>query len=191
MRVIAGKARRTILTTIEGTSTRPTTDRIKETLFNMINSDLYDCCFLDAFAGSGGIGIEAVSRGARKAYFIENNKEAVKCIKNNINKTNFDKECVVLEQDVLVAIDVLERKKEVFDIIFMDPPYNMELEKLVLNKLSNSFLIHEDSLIIVEASKETKMDYLDEYGFEIIKKKDYKTNYHVFLMKKKENLVWK
>ena len=189
MRVIAGKARRTILTTIEGTSTRPTTDRIKETLFNMINSDLYDCCFLDAFAGSGGIGIEAVSRGARKAYFIENNKEAVKCIKNNINKTHFDKECVVLEQDVLVAIDVLERKKEVFDIIFMDPPYNMELEKLVLNKLSNSFLIHEDSLIIVEASKETKMDYLDEYGFEIIKKKDYKTNYHVFLMKKKENLV--
>lgn len=187
MRVIAGKARRTILSTIEGLSTRPTTDRIKETLFNMINNELYEVSFLDLFAGSGGIGIEALSRGANKAVFIENNKAAIKCIKDNINKTHFNNNAVVVEQDYLSALKFLETKKEVFDIIFMDPPYNNEYEKNVLKKLSDSSLIHNDTLIIVEASKETKMDYIDEYGFELIKKKDYKTNYHVFLMRKKEN----
>lgn len=187
MRVIAGKARRTILSTIEGMSTRPTTDRIKETLFNMINNDLYDVVFLDLFAGSGGIGIEALSRGAKRAVFVENNKACTKCIKDNIKKTHFDDVSLVIEQDYLSAIKQFETKKEVFDVIFMDPPYNNEYEKNVLKQLSDSTIIHDETLIIIEASKETNMEYIDEYGFSLIKKKDYKTNYHAFLMKKKEN----
>ena len=89
MRVIAGKARRLQLKTIDGMETRPTTDRIKETLFNILQSDLYDIRFLDLFSGSGGIGIEALSRGAKEAVFVENGKEAVSCIKQNLKATGF------------------------------------------------------------------------------------------------------
>ena len=90
MRVIAGSAKRLQLKTIEGMDTRPTTDRIKETLFNMITPSLYDCRFLDLFAGSGGIGIEALSRGAKEAVFVEKNPKAVSCIKENLKYTKLD-----------------------------------------------------------------------------------------------------
>ena len=81
MRVIAGSARSLKLKTLEGIETRPTTDRIKETLFNMISPQMYDCIFLDLFAGSGGIGIEALSRGAKEAVFVEKNPKAMECVK--------------------------------------------------------------------------------------------------------------
>ena len=87
MRVIAGKARSLHLKTIEGLDTRPTTDRIKETLFNMINDELYGASFLDLFSGSGGIGIEALSRGARKAVFVESSRKAAACIQENLKFT--------------------------------------------------------------------------------------------------------
>ena len=87
MRVIAGTARRLQLKTLDGFETRPTTDRIKETLFNMLTPYLYDCIFLDLFAGSGGIGIEALSRGAMEAYFVDNNPKAMACIKENLKHT--------------------------------------------------------------------------------------------------------
>ena len=87
MRVIAGSAKRLQLKTLDGLDTRPTTDRIKETLFNMISPYLYDCRFLDLFAGSGGIGIEALSRGAGEAVFVEQNPKAMACIKENLKKT--------------------------------------------------------------------------------------------------------
>ncbi|NLL93174.1 MAG: 16S rRNA (guanine(966)-N(2))-methyltransferase RsmD [Clostridiales bacterium] len=182
MRVIAGKARRIQLTTVDGDDTRPTTDRIKETLFNMIAPDMYECMFLDLFSGSGGIGIEAVSRGAKMAYFVENNRAASLCIKKNISVTHFEEQCVLMECDVLTAIERLE-SKVTFDYIFMDPPYNQLIEKNILEKLSQSDIINEDSVIIVEASLDTKMDYLEDLGFELIKKKIYKTNYHAFIQK--------
>ena len=86
MRVIAGSAKRLQLKTLDGLDTRPTTDRIKETLFNMISPYLYDCRFLDLFAGSGGIGIEALSRGAGEAVFVEQNPKAMACIKENLKE---------------------------------------------------------------------------------------------------------
>lgn len=92
MRVIAGKAKRLQLKTPKGLDTRPTTDRIKETLFNMIQDELYDIRFLDLFAGSGGIGIEALSRGAKEAVFVEQNREACSIIKENLTFTHFDKQ---------------------------------------------------------------------------------------------------
>ena len=90
MRVIAGSARRLLLKTIEGLDTRPTTDRIKETLFNMLQPQIPGCFFLDLFSGSGAIGIEALSRGARKAVFIENNPKAVECIRENLSCTHLE-----------------------------------------------------------------------------------------------------
>lgn len=183
MRVIAGKARRILLKTVDSTSTRPTTDRYKETLFNMINNDLYDTLFLDLFSGSGGIGIEALSRGARKAYFVENNKQACECIKSNLKATHLEEDGVLISMDVFSALKSLELNNMVFDYIFMDPPYNNEIEKNVLLELVNKSYVDKYTTIIVEASSETRLDYLEEFGYRLIKKKEYKTNYHAFLRK--------
>lgn len=182
MRVIAGSARRLQLKTLDGIDTRPTTDRIKETLFNMISPYLYNCTFLDLFSGSGGIGIEALSRGAKEAVFVEKNSKAMACIKDNLKVTRLEDKAVVLTQDVVTALRQLEGKKE-FDYIFMDPPYNRGLEEKVLEYLSKSALVHEDTVIIVEASKETDFAYLEEIGFTLLKEKIYKSNKHVFLEK--------
>ncbi len=181
MRVIAGKARRTQLKTLEGLDTRPTTDRIKETLFNMINAQVYDCRFLDLFSGSGGIGIEALSRGASKAVFVENNRKAADCIRDNLDKTRLKDLAAVYEMDVLGYIKKANVSGENFDIIFMDPPYNKEIEKDVLYSLAESSIINKDTLIIVEASMETNFDYLDDIGFSVEKRKEYKTNVHMFI----------
>ncbi|MCR5835477.1 MAG: 16S rRNA (guanine(966)-N(2))-methyltransferase RsmD [Lachnospiraceae bacterium] len=181
MRVIAGKARSLPLKSVDSLGTRPTQDRTKETLFNVIGTDVYDSVFLDLFSGSGAIGIEALSRGAKRAFFVENNRNALKFIDSNLEFTKLKDDATVLKMDVLEALKYLENQKIVFDIIFMDPPYNKELEKEVLIFLSKSALIDSCSKIIVEASNETKMDYLDELGFVIVKTKQYKTNKHVFI----------
>ena len=183
MRVISGKARRTVLKTLEGLNTRPTTDRIKETLFNIINSEMYDCSFLDLFSGSGGIGIEALSRGAKKAVFVENNRKAVDCIKENLEKTRLKESASVYEMDVLGYIKKAKVSGERFDVIFMDPPYNKEIEKDVLYSLAESSIIDKDTLTIVEASMETSFDYIDDIGLCVEKRKEYKTNMHMFLRK--------
>lgn len=183
MRVIAGSARRLLLKTPPGLTTRPTSDKIKETLFNILMPYLYDASFLDLFAGSGGIGIEALSRGAKEAVFVENDKKALSCIKDNLKNTHFEDCSRVLPMDALSSLRQLESKGDnSFDIIFMDPPYNNDYEENVLTYLSNSKLIHEDSIIIVEASKETSFDYLDSLGYDCFKIKEYKNSKHLFLM---------
>lgn len=183
MRVIAGSARRLLLKTVEGMETRPTTDRIKETLFNMMQNELYGCTFLDLFAGSGAIGIEALSRGAKQAVFVEKNPKAVSCIRENLKTTHLEEKGIVMSCDVVQALRQLEDKKMVFSYIFMDPPYNQLLEKTVLEYLSSSSLVDEDTVIIVEASLETKADYLSELGLTLKKEKKYKTNQHLFITK--------
>lgn len=183
MRVIAGSARRLLLKTPKGLDTRPTTDQIKETIFNILMPYLYDANFLDLFSGSGGIGIEALSRGSRHAVFVENSKPALKCIEENLRNTRFTECSSIYPMDVFSALNQLQGK-EVFDIVFMDPPYNQELEKMVLERLQNSSLINEDSIIVIEASKTTDMNYAESYGYEIIKVKEYKNNMHVLLRRK-------
>ncbi len=182
MRVIAGSAKRIQLKTIEGLDTRPTTDRIKETLFNMISQYLADSSFLDLFSGSGAIGIEALSRGASEASFVEQSKKAMECIRENLKITKLAEYATLYETDVLNALSRMEGKKK-FDYVFMDPPYNQLLEKRVLEYLSKSDLLSEDALIIVEASLETDFSYANGLGFAIIKEKTYKTNKHIFLEK--------
>ena len=180
MRVIAGTAKRIQLKTIEGLDTRPTTDRIKETLFNMISEYLADSRFLDLFSGSGAIGIEALSRGAKFAAFVEQNPKAVTCIRENLRATKLEAKANVFATDVISALRRMEGKEK-FDYIFMDPPYDHLLEKQVLEYLHNSELMSEDALIIVEASLTTDMSYVDELGFSIVKEKIYITNKHIFL----------
>ncbi len=183
MRVISGSARRTLLKTIEGLETRPTTDRIKETLFNMLQGSLSDCRFLDLFSGSGGIGIEALSRGAEKCWFVEKNAKAADCIRENLKATHLEDRAVLMEYDAVAAIKKLRTEKLTFDFIFMDPPYNKKYEFYVLNELRNTELADEHTIIIVEAAKNTSFDYLAELGYEIVKMKEYKTNIHIFIRK--------
>lgn len=182
MRIIAGTARRLPLKTVAGMETRPTTDRIKETLFNMIQDELPGSYFLDLFAGSGQIGLEAVSRGAAFAVFVESQKKAVACIEENIRFTKFVRETKVCPQDVFGAMRALEGHYQ-FDIIFMDPPYGKGLEREVLSYLASSSLLKEDTLILVEAALGTDFSYLENLGFELVKEKNYKTNEHAFIRK--------
>ena len=162
MRVIAGKARRLNLKTIPGTDT--------------------DSIFLDLFAGSGGIGIEALSRGAEYAVFVEKNPKAAACIKENLAFTKLAEGGKLLNMDVLQALRSLEGKGA-FDIIFMDPPYNQELERQVLEYLKDSTVADANTLIIVEADLNTDFDYLESLGYQQLRSKEYKTNKHVFLIK--------
>ncbi|MCI5857435.1 MAG: 16S rRNA (guanine(966)-N(2))-methyltransferase RsmD [Agathobacter sp.] len=183
MRIIAGTARSLPLKTIEGLETRPTSDKIKETLFNMLQPELPGCYFLDLFAGSGQIGLEALSRGAAYAVFVENSKKAAKCIEDNIAFTKFDKVSKLYTTDVRSALSMMEGKYQ-FDIIFMDPPYNHGLEKEVLAYLADSSLVKEDTVIITEASLQTDFSDMDTLGYEIARYKKYKTNAHIFLRRK-------
>ncbi len=180
MRVIAGTARRLRLKTLEGLETRPTTDRIKETLFNMIADGLFGCSFLDLFAGSGGIGIEALSRGAKRAVFVEKNPKACACVRENLAHTKLSAQAETMQADALNALVRLSGR-ESFDYIYMDPPYGKELEKKALAFLADSSLLAEDGVIIIEASLDTAFDDVEELGYSIIKSKGYKTNKHVFL----------
>lgn len=182
MRVIAGSARSLQLKTPLGDHTRPTTDRIKETLFNMIQTEVPGSIFLDMFAGSGGIGIEALSRGADFAVFIENDKNAQSCIEENLVHTKMKDKAYLCKQDAFVSLQSLEYKYQ-FDIIFMDPPYGQELEQRVLEYLTVSSLVTEETLIIFETSLDTDISYLEHLGYELIKEKKYKTNKHVFVQR--------
>jgi len=180
MRVIAGKARRLALKTVPGMETRPTTDRIKETLFNILQPEIPDCRFLDLFSGSGGIGIEALSRGAESAVFVEKNPKACACIRENLTFTKLSPKAVVMEQDVLSAINRLSGSG-VFDIIFMDPPYGKDYEYDVLLALSHSDIVDRYTIIVIEEALNVPLDYIDECGFETVKIKNYKTNKHIFI----------
>lgn len=186
MRVIAGSARRLLLKTVEGMDTRPTTDRIKETLFNMIQNDLYGRSFLDLFAGSGAIGIEALSRGASEAVFIDNGIRQVSCIRDNLKTTKLESGAKVLNCGVLEGLSRLGRDHGAFDFIFMDPPYGCDLERQVLEALQDSPLADGDTILIAEASLDTDFSWAESLGYEISRTKEYKTNKHVFF-KKREN----
>ena len=182
MRVIAGKARRLNLKTVPGMDTRPTTDRIKETLFNILQPELLDCHFLDLFSGSGAIAIEALSRGAAHAVLVEQNAKAAECIRENLIFTKTMERAEIQKCDVLTALHRMEGQKP-FDVIFMDPPYDQGLERQVVEYLTRSSLADEYTVIVIEASLETDFSWLEAAGFHAYKYKKYKTNQHVFIQR--------
>lgn len=185
MRVIAGTARRLPLKTLEGLETRPTTDRIKETLFNIIQNDVNGCRFLDLFSGSGGIGIEALSRGAAECVFVEKSSKAMACIRDNLEFTRLGENAVLMECDALTALQKLDDSgQQAFDFIFMDPPYGKGLEREALVFLSHSRLVDEFTVIIAEASLNEDFSYLENTIFSVEREKKYKTNKHVFIAMK-------
>ncbi len=182
MRIIAGTARSLPLKAVEGTDTRPTTDRIRETLFNILTGEIVDATILDLFAGSGAVGLEAVSRGARHAVFVDHSAKAVSCIRENIAFTKFDAKCEVIRGDFLAALKRMEGR-DAFDLIFLDPPYGEGLSAEALSYLRDSSLCDGETLVIVEESIRFDPEELSAEGFALLRDKRYKTNRHLFLRK--------
>lgn len=159
MRVISGKARGTKLNTIESNLTRPTLDRVKESLFNIIQNEIEDAVVLDLFAGSGAIAIEFLSRGAKQAYLCDKSQDACKIIKQNLDKTKLTSNSTVLNKDYKKCLNELKKINEKFDIIFLDPPYEANLAIDAIKIIKELDLLKEQGSIIIEtdqASRELK-----------------------------------
>lgn len=148
MRVISGSARGTRLKTIESNLTRPTLDRVKESLFNILQNDISDAVILDLFAGSGAISIEFLSRGAKKAYICDRSKDAIFVINQNLEKTKLTSSAVVINKDYSKCLEEILNEK--FDIIFLDPPYEADLSIDAIKKIKKLNLLREHGIIIIE-----------------------------------------
>lgn len=160
------------LFTLGGENTRPTLTRVKETVFNIIAFELMDITFLDLFAGSGSIGIEALSRGAKNSFFIDNSNEAIDVINKNLNKANYKDKGVVLKKN---SLDFLNETKEKFDIIYIDPPYNMDLHNKALEIISKKDLLNDNAIVIIEVATKDKIEENFLKGFNLFRNKNFKT----------------
>lgn len=151
MRVISGTARGTTLHSIEDIRTRPTLDRVKESLFNIIHNNLEDAVVLDLFSGSGAIAIEFLSRGAKKAYLCDTSKQAVQMIKKNLEKTKLQENAIIYNEDYNECLKKLQNIK--FDIIFLDPPYKENFAVDAIKKINDMKLLQDDGIIIIETDE--------------------------------------
>lgn len=147
MRVITGKARGVQLKTPDGMQTRPTTDRVKEALFSIINFDLPGAQVLDLFGGTGQLGIEALSRGAKSAVFVDQSEQACKLIRENLKRTKLESDGRVIRADYL---DYLKRCKETFDIVFLDPPYAEVFLENALKRITEIDILRSGGIIVAE-----------------------------------------
>ena len=168
MRVITGKARGVQLKTPEGMLTRPTADRVKEALFSIINFDLPGAAVLDLFGGTGQLGIEALSRGANSAVFVDQREDACKIIRENLRRTKLESQGKVVRSDYL---DYLRRSREKFDIILLDPPYAEVFLENALKCITEIDILKSDGIIVAERPLEKELSFEFE-GF--TRSKDYK-----------------
>lgn len=170
MRVITGTAKGFNLKSIESLDTRPTLDRIKVTMFDLIPYNFYDLKILDIFSGSGALGIEALSRGAESCTFIEKNPECIKVIEENLNHTRLFDKATIINGDVLNNLSMFTNGQK-FDMIFMDPPYDKNLCNMAVEKIYENDLLADDGLIICECGEVEK---IDSDKFEILKERTFK-----------------
>lgn len=153
MRIISGQARGTVLYTLDGDSTRPTLDRVKESLFNIIQSKIREAVVLDLFAGSGALGIESLSRGAKKVILCDKSKQAINIIKKNLEKTKLTTNAIIINDDYKNAI---KETKDKFDIIFIDPPYMEDIAVKAVENIIENNLLTDEGLIILETDDEQR-----------------------------------
>ncbi len=168
MRVITGKARGVALKTPDGMLTRPTADRVKEALFSILNFDIPGADVLDLFGGTGQLGIEALSRGARHAVFVDAREDACKLIRENLRRTKLEGEGRVVRSDYL---DYLNRCPDQYNIIFLDPPYGEDFLETALKRITEIDILQSDGIIVTERplGKELPMEF-DGYT----RSRDYK-----------------
>jgi 16S rRNA (guanine(966)-N(2))-methyltransferase RsmD len=168
MRVITGKARGVVLKTPEGMQTRPTTDRVKEALFSIIQFDIPGCKVLDLFGGTGQLGIEALSRGAKSAVFVDASDAACKLIRENLKRTKLENDAKVVRSDYM---EYLRRCRETFDVIFLDPPYAEVFLENSLNCITEIDILQTNGIIVTERPLEKELSW-DIPGY--TRSKDYK-----------------
>lgn len=174
MRIIAGKMRGTKLFTLDGLKTRPTLDRVKEPLFSIINFKLQDAVVLDLFSGSGALGLESISRGAKKAYLCDNSKDAICVIKQNVEKTRALDEAQVIFKNYEKALEEFSSKNIKFDIVFLDPPYKTEFAEKATQIIIANKLLKEDGIIIIETdTKEKVLQNLENMYVNIFDQRKY------------------
>ncbi len=185
MRVISGIARGTKLNSIDSLDTRPTLDRVKESLFNIIQNKIDESIVLDLFAGSGAIGIEFISRGAKKAVFCEKSKLAANMIKSNLIKTRFMDKSEIYIQDYRKTLESLKNKNMKFDIIFLDPPYKDNIAIDAVKKVVSLDLLAKNGIIIIETDeKEREEKQLEQLEVEVYDLRKYGRVYLMFLNRK-------
>lgn len=172
MRIITGKAKGTVLQTLNGNATRPTADRVKEAVFSMIQFDIEGRSFLDLFAGSGQMGLEAISRGASNAVMVDKSKEAAAIIKSNAEKSKLSEACQIYQADYLDFIRRSEGKS--YDIIFLDPPYALKMYNPALKAMLKAKMLKPTSLIICESGENTVFDGDSELEAEFVTLKQSK-----------------
>lgn len=170
MRVIAGYARGTRLKAPKGTLVRPTADKVKEALFSILGSRVIGAVFLDLYAGSGAVGIEALSRGADQAVFVDNRRDNITLIKENLRKTRLEAQATIINSDVTKAISSPALESIRADLVFLDPPYNLKDHAAIVNTLLESRLLKAETLIVVEHAHKNR---LWSNAFEIIRQKKY------------------
>ena len=180
MRIISGSARGTKLYTLEGQATRPTLDRVKESLFNIIQNEVVDSVFLDLFSGSGAIGLEAASRGAKKTILCDKSKDAIKVINKNVEKTHLKEKVELYNLDYEVLLN--DKIKDTLDIIYIDPPYNSDFAIKAVNSIIKKKLVNENSTIIIETDDEEKIiEGLNKIEVRITDKRKYGRAILIFL----------
>lgn len=160
MRIVAGEFRSRKLNTLEGNNTRPTQDKIKEAMFSAIGNVVYDAKVLDLFAGCGNIGLEALSRGAKEAYFCDYNRSAIQIIHSNIKLLKVEDSCKVHLQSYEVMLQTY--KDEQFNFIFIDPPYANKVIEECLLYIDTNGMLEEDGVLVVETHKED--NFGEQYG---------------------------
>ena len=174
MRVISGKARGKKLIAPQGLHTRPVTDQIKEALFNSWQFKINGCRFLDCFAGSGSMGIEAISRNASYTVFIDNDSNAIQTIQENIKGCHFDSHSYsIFQKDIFQDLPSLDQMNEPFDIIYLDPPYTVdEIFIPVMETIGKTSLLKEDGILAIRTKKEKELADVF-YNLKKVKQKKY------------------
>ena len=155
MRIIGGIYRSRQLRTLAGSATRPTSDRLRETLFNIIGPRVRDSRFLDVCAGSGAVGIEALSRGAREAVFIEQSRRACAIIQANLESLGIAPCAITINRDARAALKQLAAESSPVDIVFFDPPYASDIYEPVMRALMDEALLATPGLVVVEHHAKT------------------------------------
>ncbi len=180
IRIISGEYRGKKLATIQGIKTRPTADRMRESLFNILSHRVKNTRVLDLFAGTGALGIEALSRGAEHAVFIDNYKPALKTIKKNITSCNLETKSKIFNWNISKNLNCLNSAPPLFNLVFMDPPYNTGVINKTLSNLHSSRAIESRALIIIEHSSMEPMA-VDDFPFEILEQRRYGKTVFSFL----------
>ncbi|GAA0176939.1 16S rRNA (guanine(966)-N(2))-methyltransferase RsmD [Clostridium sediminicola] len=150
MRVIAGRAKGKKLIPPDGMQTRPTLDRVKENIFNIIQNEVVDAVAVDVFAGTGSLGLESVSRGAKQCYLVDKHPTTFKFLTENIKNLGFEKECTALNMDSYMALKSFGNKQIIFDLIFIDPPYAKDMIPLAIDLIHDGKILKKDGLIVTK-----------------------------------------